>query len=279
MKRILLAILVAGISIGVAQEESKGESSGIVADTIINSGWLILHGRLLERPYHFHLENDSFWINGMQYLPSPPDPLQKPPEWVPEYTELGEWYHGTIEIFADSCYAKYRRWVKKLDGNAAMDSLLQYINTQNLMKIKSVQGGGNSVKIIYDYQNGDLISNFPIALSEAKLEYPDEIFFLPHKEDLDYVPKPQGKMFLDSYSNVKNRLVHGAFLHLHYGPGWTEYGNARGCEGNFISKIKEILTKPVSEDQIRVELRELGIYSPDCEYLLNNRSYWSAAQK
>lgn len=280
MKKILLVVLVAGISISLAQEVSKGESSGIVADTIINNGWLILHGRLLEKPYHFHLENDTFWINGIQYLPSPPDPLEKSPEYTPKWTELGKWYLRTSEILTDSCLAKYKRWLHKLDDKGTMDSLLQYINTQNLIKIKSARGGGNSVKIVFDYRYVDLINNLPVNFNhQSKLECPSFILMLPNKDDLNYVPKTQGKIFFGNYNKIKNRLVHGVFLHLHYGTGWTEYGSACGHERDFINKIEKILAKPVPEDQMKVELQKLGIYSPDFEYLINNRSYWLGAQK
>jgi|GEM_PF-2529319 len=283
MRKILLAVLVVGISISLAQERAD-ESSAIVADTVINSGWLILHGRLLERPYHFHLENDTFWINGMQYLPSPPDPLQKSPEWVPEYTELGKWYYKTNKIFTNSCITKYKRWRHKLGAVMAMDSLLQYINTQKLMKIKSVEcpsPEGNSVTLVYDYRQLDLISNptprLIEVLSKPESEYMSLILLLWTETDADttWVPRTQGEIYLSAYNDRKDLLAVGMFIYLPYGGGWHEYGRVKGREIEFINTIKEILVRPITENQMIQELREkVDIDSLESIYIIYNRDYW-----
>ena len=158
---MLLLIFVIGFNLSAVQEKERNKPSMVYADTVINNGWIILHGRLLDIPFHFHLENDTFWINGFQYKPPPPDPLQKPPAWVPEYTELGKWYFETSDIFLDSCQAKHKRWRRKFGAVTARDSLQQYLETQKLIKIKSfnIASDRSSARIVFDYRHLDLMQN------------------------------------------------------------------------------------------------------------------------
>ncbi len=282
MKKILLAILVAGISISLAQEESKGESSGIVADTVINNGWLILHGRLLEKPYHFHLENDTFWINGIQYLPSPPAPLQKPPTWSPEYTELGKWFFEASEIFCDSCQVKYKRWRRKLGAEKGMNNLLQYIDTQKLIKIKSfnISSDGNSGHIVFGYRNLDLIHNPTPLLIETFNKSENEYYSIglmlwgETDEDTTGLISTQKEILLNEFNRIKELLVNDMFLYLSYS-GYAEYGWVKGQEVEFIDKIKRVLLKPISVDKMIEELHEnLDLDHFLAKYIVFYKNYW-----
>ena len=137
MREIISTFIVTGMCLVFAQECKPEDSPVIQLDTIIDNGWLILYGKLVERPYHFSFKNDTFWINEMQYLPYPPDPLEKPPEWVPELTELGKWYFQVSDIFFDSCRTKYNRWQRMSNAADAMDSLVHWIDIQDLISIIS----------------------------------------------------------------------------------------------------------------------------------------------
>lgn len=282
MRRLLFLIIIFGINLNTIQAKKEGELSAIFADTIINNGWVVLHGRLLEKPYHFHLDNDTFWINGFQYLPSPPDPLQKPPEWVPEYTELGKWYFEISEVFADSCQRRYKRWRRKLGAASAMDSLLHYIDTQNLIKVRSLESiGDNCIDILFDYRQLDLISNPTPRLIDAFTKPGHEyvgfslMLWCEIDEDTTWVPPTQGEIFLNTYKRLKDLLTHNTFLYLYYGGGWCEYGRVRGRESDFIDLIKEILAKPISESQMIKELYEkANLDSLESIYIIYNRDSW-----
>jgi len=280
MKKVFLITFIITIPGSLAQNGEEDISSAVAADTIIDNGWLILHGRLLERPYHFHLEHDTFWINDMQYLPPPPNPLQKLPEFVPEYTELGKWFFEISEIFIDSCQAKYKLWRQKFGAAKAMNSLIQYINSQKIVKIKSVKRSDYAVIITYDYRHLDLLKNPTPAMVEAftkpGAEYLEiSMTFLGEtNEDRKQKPLSQGEIFLREYKRIKELLIEGMFLHLHYS-GWSEYGRAKGHEKRYINLIRGILAKPISETEMKKELKEeLGIDSLESQYIIHSRSYW-----
>lgn len=282
MKIMLLLIFVIGFNLSAGQEKERNKPSMVFADTVINNGWIILHGRLLDRPFHFHLENDTFRINDIQYLPSPPDPLQKPPEWVPEHTELGKWYFETSEIFFDSCYAKQKRWLRKFGAVTARDSLQQYIETQKLIEIKSfnIASDGSFAQIVFDYRHLDLMQNPTPRLKEEFSKPGSEyisigaMLWSEIDEDTTRVVSTQGEIFHNEYNRIKDLLVNGMFLYLNYG-GFGEYGCVRGRETEFSNAIRDILKKSISEAQMVMELNEkLGLDSLWAEYIVFNRNYW-----
>jgi len=233
-------------------------------------------------PSPSQLKNDTFLINGMQYLPPPPDPLQKPPAWVPEYTELGKWFLETSDIFLDSCQAKQKRWRRKFGVVTARDSLQQYIETQKLIKIKSfnIASDGSSARIVFDYRHLDLMHNPTLRLREEFSKPGSEyvsigiMLWSEIEEDTPRVVSTQGEIFLNEYNQIKDLLVNGMFLYLSYG-SFEEYGWVRGRETEFINAIKEILKESISEAQMVMELNEkLELDSLWAEHIVFNRNYW-----
>jgi len=277
-KNIILFIFPMLLFMSLTYGEITETADVINVDTLINNGWIILHGILLEKPYHLQLKNDTFLINGMQFLPPPPDPSQKPPAWVPEYTELGKWYFETSDIFLDSCQAKHKRWRRKFGAVTARDSLQQYIETQKLIKIKSfnITSDGSFAQIVFDYRHLDLMNN-PTPLHIEVFNKPGneyiDISLMFSGEGADSTIS-QGEIFLNEYNRIKDLLVNGMFLYLSYS-GFGEYGWVRGRETEFINAIKEILKESISEAQMVMELNEkLGLDSLWAEYIVFNRNYW-----
>jgi hypothetical protein len=280
MKEIISTLIVTGICLVFAQECKSEDSPVIQLDTIIDNGWLILCGKLIKRPYHFYFENDTFWINEMQYLPAPSDPLQKPAEWVPEYTELGKWYFRTNEIFVDSCRTKYKRWQRKYGGATAMDSLVHWIEMQNLISIKSAEPFGSSMKITYGYRHLDLISNptprLTEELSKPEAAYVTIILMFDHSTAVDTTSAPltQNEIFLNSCQCIMSSLKDGSFL-IVTGGSYAVVGRAKGRETEFINSIKEILSKSIPKSQMLYELRtQTQIDSLKAEYIMYNRASW-----
>lgn len=273
-----LLIFIIGLNLSTGQERERNKPSMVFADTVISNGWIILHGRLLDRPFHFHLENDTFWINSMQYLPPPPDPLQKPPEWIPEHTELGKWYFERSEIFVDSCRVKYQTWRRVVGVEKARDSLLQYVNTQKLIKVKEfdISHDGSSGHIVFDYKHLDLMNN-PTPLHIEVFNKPGneyiDIGLMFSGESADSTIS-QGEIYFTEYNSIKQSLAADMFLFLDYS-GRSEKGIAKGYEIEYINTIKNILAKPISEDQMKQELNEkLNISPLDSKYIIYHRYHW-----
>jgi hypothetical protein len=246
---------------------------------MINDGWLILYGKLIERPYHFSFENDTLWINEMQYLPAPPDPLQKPPEWVPEYTELGKWYYRVSDIFFDSCRTKYDRWRRMSSVADAMDSLVHWIDTQDLIEIKSAEPFSSSIEITFGYRHLDLFSNPTPRLTE-ELSKPEGEYVTIHMlglgtvVDTTWTSPTQNEIFLNSCQWIMRSLKGGSFLIVTRG-GYQEVGRVRGRETEFINSIKEILSKSIPKSQMFDELRtQTHIDSLRVEHIMYNRDSW-----
>jgi hypothetical protein len=280
MKKIFSTLIVIGICLVFPQECKSEDSPVIELDTIIDNGWLILYGTLIERPYHFYFENDTFWINEMQYLPAPPDPLQKPPEWVPEYTELGKWYYRTSDIFFDSCRTKYDRWRRMSSVADAMDSLVHWIDTQDLIEIKSAEPFGSSIKITFGYRHLDLFSNptqrMTEELSKPEGEYVTIHLLLGHGTAVDTTSAPltQNEIYLNSCEWIMKSLKASSFLIVTRG-SYKEVGRVRGREAEFIDSIKEILSKPIPKSQMFDELKtQTQIDSLRVEHIMYNRDSW-----
>lgn len=279
MKKIFSTLILIGICLAFAQECKSEESPVIQLDTIIDNGWLILYGKLLERPYHFYFENDTFWINEMQYLPAPPDPLQKPPEWVPEYTELAEWYYRTSEIFFDSCRTKYNRWRRMSSATDAMDSLVHWIDTQDLISIKSAEPFGSSIKITFGYRHLDLFSN-PTPRMTEELSKPEDEYVtiymlgLGAVVDTAWIPPTQNEIYLGECEWIMRSLKAGSIAFI-IRSGHTEVGRALGRASAFIDSIRQILSKSIPQSQMLYELKtQTQIDSLAAEYIILNRDSW-----
>lgn len=280
MKKIISTLIVTGICLTFAQECKSEDSPVIQLDTIIDDGWLILYGKLIKRPYHFYFENDTFWINEMQYLPAPPDPLQKPPEWVPEYTELGKWVSRAAHIFNDSCRTKYNRWRRMSSAADAMDSLVHWIDTQDLISIKSAEPYGSSIKITYGYRHLDLFSNptprMTEVLSKPEVEYVTNrlLFDLATDVDTTWTPPTQNEIYLGECEWIMSSLKAGTIAFI-IRSGHTEIGRALGRESAFIDSIRQILSKSISKSQMLYELRvQTQIDSLAAEYIIYNYDSW-----
>jgi hypothetical protein len=278
MKKMISTLIVTGMCLVFAQERKPEDSPVIQLDTIIDDGWLILYGKLVERPYHFCFENDTFWINEMQYLPAPPDPLQKPPEWVPEYTELGNWYYRTSDFFFDSCRTKYNRWRRMSSATDAMDSLVRWIDSQDLISIKSAKPGSSAIKITFGYRQLDLLSNptprLIEELSKPEVEYPT-ILMMGLCTVIDTTPThpTQNEIFLNSCQWIMSSLKGGSAVFLTRG-GIQEMG-VKGRETELINSIRQILSESIPKSQMLYELKtQTQIDSVKAEYIIYNRASW-----
>lgn len=253
--------------------------SVVNVDTLINNGWIILHGRLLERPFHLRLANDTLWINDEQFRPQPSDPLLTPPTWIPEYTELGEWYFSTSELFVDSCQMKYKQWRRALDAKAAMDSLLEYIAGQKLIKIfRATPISDDAVKIVFDYRQLDLMKNpTPILMelfSQPEYENMEISILLWGESDEANQESSQTDVMFDEFCRIKTLLNFDMFLVLNYS-GWCEWGRVKGREQEYIDAIKDILTRFLSDEEaIHQLILSLQIDSLDAQYIIHKRYYW-----
>ena len=278
MRKLIFTLLVPSICLVFPQEYEPEDSLPIHLDTIIDNGWLIFYGKLVERPYHFSLKNDTFWINEMQYLPSPPDPLEKPPEWVPELTELGKWYFQASEIFFDSCRTKYNRWRRMSSATDAMDKLVHWIDTQDFISIKSAEPYGSSIKITFGYRHLDLYSNptprLTEVMSEPEVEYVTiHMMGLGTVVDTTLTPPTQNEIFLSSCQWTMRSLKGGSTLFITRG-GYQEIG-VKGRETEFIDSIKEILSESIPKEQMIHELRtKTDLDSLRAEYIILNRDSW-----
>jgi len=165
---------------------------------------------------------------------------------------------------------KYRRWLQKYDDHESLDCLYAYINTQDLIKIKSASGHTGLVEIVFDYQRGDLMSN----IRNYQMKNPTFIMFLPRQSDLEHLLKKPTKKYIADLSLIKDALIEGAFLQIGYAAGYFERGNVKGREQDFIDSIKQILRESTSDDEMRMELERLGISSPESDHIIRNNHYW-----
>jgi hypothetical protein len=282
MIKTLMVGLTLGMCVFYAEDKRAMKQSDLTVDTVVANGWLILYGVLIERPYHFYFEDDTCYINDLQYLPPPSDPLRIIADDTFEYSELGAWFTQTNKRFLDSCLSKYKRWRVEYGAEIAVDSLVHYVGLQELLRIKSfeVVASNDAATIIYDYKHLDLISNpspqLVAVLTKPYAEYFSVSLVLWTEADEDTARShlTQREIFLNECSRMISLLQNGVFLYISYS-GWCEIGRVRHCELEFIRSIQRILSKKTSRKEAVDEIQEKTLIdSLKAEYIFYNRDSW-----
>jgi hypothetical protein len=155
MKTFVFTLLIVCISSGFAQSDTK-------ADTVINSGWVIAYGRLLNKPYKLTMLKDTTYVNGIEMEP-PHDYYRLQPRTQPMgliKTDTGEIVIPKIHAIHVKLRDLCEKWKVKYNNDSIVKEMLTaYIDTQHLVRIKEYIFYGSGVKITYDYRWKDLFLN------------------------------------------------------------------------------------------------------------------------
>lgn len=148
-------MFMAGVCLSLAQEKRTDESSAIIADTVINNGWVVAYGQLLKKPYAITLRNDTIYINDIQIAPPLPDPASTKIKPL-QKTKLGEQFLNAKRPFQTRCGELYAEWFNKYGEAKAGEMITTLLDTQQVVEIKEYKLQGDFLTIVYDYKWSDI---------------------------------------------------------------------------------------------------------------------------
>ncbi len=166
MRKILLIMFMMGVCLSLAQEKRTEESSAIIADTVINNGWVVAYGELLKRPYTVAMKNDTIFVNNIPV--SPPLPIPAPPSIKSlKETELGKKFFNAQMPFQTRCGELYAEWYNKYGEEKAEEMITTLLDTQQVVSIKKYKLSDGNLEIIYGYKWSDLYEEITPVLQNT----------------------------------------------------------------------------------------------------------------
>ncbi|HEX7320951.1 MAG TPA: hypothetical protein VF399_11440 [bacterium] len=292
MKTFVFALLIVSISLGHAQTETT-------ADTVINSGWVIAYGRLLNKPYKLTMLNDTTYVNGIEMEPPhdyyPLQPRTQPMGLI--NTDTGEIVIPKMHAFHLKLRDLCEKWKKNYNNDSIVKKMLSaYIDTQHLVRIKEYVFYGSGVKITYDYKWKDLYLNLesderqldtlymgiyadlPIDIKsdyeqyQAKHASDFEQFkakYAMEKENRDKRKQTQRKLMFNMIKGILNQRG------LFFVDNWDMMTMSAEVADSVVLAIRKIINTQIPDSLKVIEIQRF-VHMPDegAMEILNNSDSW-----